>query len=146
MRLTRLFRSLAIASLTLVPVACKSGPDLAVAVVQLTMPDDATRGEGTASIRVTEMVNLQLPVQDGTGYSWQLATPLASDSPVSFASSQRETAGAPEEVVIGGRTWYLLTFVGNTPGSAVVDLVYMRAWETAAQAAKTYRARIDVRK
>lgn len=127
-------------------VGCQQGPDLSQAVESLVMSPDALHEEARASIAVTEMLNVQLPVQDGTGYAWSLATPLQKHDPVALATSAREAPGAPETTVIGGRSWYLITFVGVKPGDQIIELAYTRPWETGVAPARTYRIAVEVTK
>lgn len=143
----RITLPVAIVAIALGLAACKpAGPDLSTAFVNLRMQPDVTHQEAEATIAVTELVNVQLPVQAGTGYAWELAQPLPRNSPVAFTQSSREQAGAPEDITVGGREWFNVSFVGRKLGTETVTMVYRRPWEAPGQIAKTYRITITVTK
>jgi predicted secreted protein len=123
---------------------CTQGEDLTTAVTSLSMRPELAQDEATASIAVTEMLNLRLPVQGGTGFAWALARPMPSDDPVRWVSSATEAPGAPQTERVGGREWYEITFVGARPGRTTIELVYRRPWEADVPPAKTYRVDVEV--
>ena len=47
---------------------------------------------------------------------------------------------------VGGRQWYLITFVGQNPGNQTITMVYRRPWETGVAPAKTYTVNVTVTK
>lgn len=116
------------------------------AVVSLNMSPTSTHEEAAATIAVTEMLNVRLPVDRGSGYSWGLAAPLGSGSPVGFAKSEMEAAGAPETIQLNGQWWYEVTFVGNKPGRQVIDMVYQNPDSAGSAPRKTYRIDVTVTK
>jgi inhibitor of cysteine peptidase len=138
---------LSAATLSAALTGCASpGADLSVADDTLSMSPDATNENAEALIAVTEFLNLRLPMQAGTGYQWELAKPLGDKAPVALASSETAPAGDPTVQQVGGRQWYLITFVGQNPGNQTITMVYRRPWETGVAPAKTYTVNVTVTK
>lgn len=93
-------------------------------------PDAKSAIELTVSVNGT--ASLALPSNATTGYSWNLAEPLAEDSPVRVefdttgGNTKDKESGEP---LCGAPGETLITFTGVHEGSASVTIVYIRPWE-----------------
>lgn len=87
---------------------------------------------GTAlQLRVGQTVHFKLPIQTGTGFSWQ-ALPNGPDLQIQLGSVSAVSApGAPATQPIAVK--------GKRPGFLVLEFQYARSWEKGTPPAKTVR-------
>jgi inhibitor of cysteine peptidase len=88
-----------------------------------------------------QQVEIRLPVQMGTGYSWELLRPPTA--PLRLIRS--ENRSAPGGSVPGGPATQLFVFVAVSAGSGELELGYRRPWETTTAPARTFSLRVVVR-
>jgi inhibitor of cysteine peptidase len=134
----RMARLLMQAALLLALCVCATqSPHAADGVVAL------TESQNASTIEITNGQNLEirLPLQGGTGFSWALErTPSA---PVRLVSSQLlSTEGASRP---GGTQTQLFVFATDAAGSGDIALDYRRPWETNAPPARTFTVHVVVR-
>jgi inhibitor of cysteine peptidase len=94
--------------------------------------------KGSASLSVGDSFVIRLPVQMGTGYSWQVASVPAG---VKAAGSSREGAAA----ALGGSETQVFTFAAEKAGAGAVSLQYRRPWEKDAPAAETFTLNVSIK-
>ena len=99
----------------------------------------------SVTLRVGERIELALAENASTGYRWRPAPARRSawgpalraiDETFAAPGQRPEKPGAP-----GIRRLY---FEAVTAGSADLELEYRRSWQPSAQAARTFRLRIEV--
>lgn len=93
-------------------------------------------------VKVEQQTSVILPSNPTTGFGWQLAEPLSSQSPVvvefSFLSheAKKPLCGAPCATKV--------TFIGKQTGTATVRLIYARPWEKDTPPAQETTFRVTV--
>jgi inhibitor of cysteine peptidase len=88
-----------------------------------------------------QQVEIRLPVQAGTGYSWDLMHPPTA--PLRLVGSGSRSASGSS--LPGGPVTQIFVFVPVSPGSGELELGYRRPWETTIAPARTFRLRVVVR-
>lgn len=97
--------------------------------------EPATEVAAPASLTLSEggAASIVLPGNPTTGFTWNLAGPLAEDSPVSVDISltqpEEKDSGEP---LCGAPSDTVVTFTGVHEGTATITLVYARPWESKA--------------
>jgi inhibitor of cysteine peptidase len=95
---------------------------------------------GGAQISKNQKLHIRLPVQGGTGFSWQLTrTPSA---PVRLLSSNTQPAGPGN--VPGGQATELFVFEPTGAGAGDIELGYRRPWEKDVAPARTFAVHVVV--
>jgi inhibitor of cysteine peptidase len=124
----------------LVPTICICVIEAARAadrVVALTENQNAS----TAEIAKAQNLEIRLPVQGGTGFSWALTH--APSAPVRLVSSEilpTEAGNRP-----GGPQMQLFVFTPKAAGSGDIELGYRRPWEKDAPPARAFSVHVVVR-
>jgi|SRR5262245_6610140 len=95
----------------------------------------------TVEIAPSQSLEIRLPVQGGTGYSWELED--ASSTLLRLVSSNLMAGEAG--VRPGSAQIQLLTFSPITGGSGDIVLRYRRPWEKDSKPARTFRVHVVVR-
>lgn len=101
--------------------------------VQLTEKDAAQ----TVKLRVNDRVVVRLPVQMGTGYSWQL-----TDNPFFRLVSQRLDPPAESRPGAGSRQEFQLEAL--KPGTTRLALRLVRPWEANELPQKTFEVNVQI--
>jgi predicted secreted protein len=99
----------------------------------------------SVTLRVGDRIELALAENASTGYRW--SPPSGRDSAGSSALREiDETFAAPGQRpgMPGAPGIRHLYFEAVTAGSADLELEYRRSWQPSAQAARTFRLRIEV--
>jgi predicted secreted protein len=94
---------------------------------------------GKITIGADQQLEIRLPVQGGTGYSWELDA--ASNAPVRLLESHLQAAepGRP-----GGPQMQVLRFTRTGAGSGDLRLGYRRPWEKDRPSARTFTIQLTV--
>ena len=102
-----------------------------------------TEGQNGASAEISknQKLHIRLPVQGGTGFSWQLTRPPSA--PVRLLSSTTQPAGPGN--VPGGPATELFVFEPTGAGAGGIELGYRRPWEKDVAPARTFAAHVVVR-
>ncbi|HZK49025.1 MAG TPA: protease inhibitor I42 family protein [Thermoleophilia bacterium] len=134
-KVTPVLMMLAVATAAMGLAACGSDSK------PLTLTKDA--GGGSAEIKVGQLVEVSLDGNPTTGYSWEVKQ---SGEPVlrpqgEPAYVQAETDGT----VVGGGGTYTFTFVGSEAGTATLELIYHRSWETDVAPLETFTLEVTVK-
>jgi inhibitor of cysteine peptidase len=104
----------------------------------VTLPEN--QNGGSAQISKNQKLHIRLPVQGGTGFSWQLTrTPSA---PVRLLSSSTQPAGRGN--VPGGPATELFVFEPTGAGAGDIELGYRRPWEKDVAPARTFAVHVVV--
>src|SRR5262249_46304397 len=101
-----------------------------------------TGGQNGASAEISknQKLHILLPVQGGTGFSWQLTrTPSA---PLRLLSSTMRPAGPGN--VPGGPAIELFVFEPTGAGAGDIELGYRRPWEKDVASARTFAVHVVV--
>ena len=93
-----------------------------------------------AQARVGQPVMIRLPGTAGTGFTWQLASPVCEFLPMAF-SQQLETS---RDGRVGGPSEWVFTFTADGPGSCLLTFVYHRPWERGVAPAETRSLTVEV--
>lgn len=103
---------------------------------------DRPEGQTNVKLKLGQTLEVRLPGQAGTGYSWRLAAVsvpgvlnLNQDQPVR-ESSAGAAPGSP------GSEW--MTFQPLAPGETTLDFVYARPWENQPPA-KRFELKVEVK-
>jgi len=95
----------------------------------------------SAQISKNQKLLIRLPVQAGTGFSWQITR--APSAPVRLLSSNTQPAGPGN--LPGGPATELLVFEPTGPGAGEIELGYRRPWEKDVEPARTFAVHVVVR-
>jgi predicted secreted protein len=133
-RPTLLLAATVIAASTGLPMNGSGAADRVVAVTE-------NQNGGTVEITRAQKLEIRLPVQGGTGFSWELTH--APGAAVRLASSKvlpGSTGARP-----GGAQIQLLVFTPTAAGADDIELGYRRPWEKASPPARTFVVHVVVR-
>jgi predicted secreted protein len=83
--------------------------------------------------KVGQPVMIRLPGTAGTGYTWQVSSPLCDFLPLAF-SQQLENS---KDGRVGGPSEWVFTFTPVGAGTCNMSFVYHRAWERGVAPADT---------
>ena len=83
---------------------------------------------------------IRMPGTAGTGFTWQLASPVCDVLPLAF-SQQLETS---QDGRVGGPSEWVFTFTAGAPGSCPLTFVYHRPWERGVAPAETRSITVEV--
>ena len=83
--------------------------------------------------KVGQPVIIRLPGTAGTGYTWQLASPMCPFLPLAF-SQQLESS---TDGRVGGPSEWVFTFTAESAGTCNVSFQYHRPWERGVAPAET---------
>ena len=129
------FALLAAAALGL-PASAQPGPDLLPPVV---VGDSG----GSVELQLGQLLEVRLPVQGGTGYSWSVDSD-AADNVELLTQTTLHPIGEGRRM--GSGQTQLFIFRGITRGEGVLRFSYRQPWERRVRAAKTVEMRISVRR
>lgn len=90
--------------------------------------------------RIGQPVIIRLPGTAGTGYSWQLASPVCPFLPLAF-SQQLESS---TDGRVGGPSEWVFTFTAESAGTCNVSFQYHRPWERGVAPAETRSVAVTV--
>ena len=101
-----------------------------------------TEGQNGASAEISknQKLHIRLPVQGGTGFSWQLTRPPSA--PVRLLSATTQPAGPSN--VPGGLATELFVFEPTGAGAGDIELGYRRPWEKDVAPARTFAVHVVV--
>jgi predicted secreted protein len=138
---------LAIAALA---AACSQAPQASVQVGtprQVSSPAEPLLGAPRASqwpaeveARVGQPVIFRLPGTAGTGYMWQLVTPVCDALPLAF-SQQLESS---TDGRVGGPSMWVFTFTAEAAGACAMTFHYHRPWERGVAPAETRSVTVNI--
>jgi predicted secreted protein len=129
------FRCISLRGVVLAIALIASPPTLA----QGTVVTEEQNGS-MVEIAKDRQVEIRLPVQAGTGYSWELLHPPTAPLRLISSESSSATGGS----LPGGPATQLFVFAPIAPGSGELEFGYRRPWETTAAPARTFRLRVVV--
>lgn len=90
--------------------------------------------------KVGQPVMIRLPGTAGTGYSWQLSSPLCPMLPLVFSQQiESSTDGR-----VGGPSEWVFTFAAEGPGTCNLSFQYHRPWERGVAPAETRTVAVKV--
>lgn len=95
---------------------------------------------GSAELAKDQKLEIRLPVQGGTGFSWELMRPPRA--PVRLLSSNAQPAGPGN--LPGGPATQLFVFEPTGAGSGDIELGYRRPWEKDTKPARTFVVHVVV--
>jgi predicted secreted protein len=132
------------AILLLVATAVMASTGLSVGVsgaAERVVAVNENQNGSTIEITRAQKLEIRLPVQGGTGFSWDLTR--APSASIRLASSKilPGTAGARP----GGAQTQLLVFAPTAAGSDDIELGYRRPWEKASAPARSFVLHVVVR-
>jgi inhibitor of cysteine peptidase len=99
-----------------------------------------TQNGSTVEMSKDQRLEIRLPVQGGTGFSWEL---MRTSAPVRLLNST--TRPAPSGNLPGGPQIEVFVFEPTAAGSGDIELGYRRPWEKDSQPARRFVAHIVVR-
>ena len=115
--------------------ACGSDPE------PLTLTKDA---DGTSvQVEVGQSLEISLEANPTTGYSWEV-----KESGEPTLRPQGEPAYVQAETgatLVGGGGTYTFTYVGAETGTATLELIYHRSWETDVAPLETFTLEVTVK-
>lgn len=88
---------------------------------------------------VGETLNFNAIENPSTGYQWKLLQPLSL-----FKTEESYQAKENDEAMLGAGGEKNYYFKAEKPGQELIELVYVRAWETSQQAEQQWQCRIRV--
>ena len=129
------FLLLTLAAIAL-PASAQPGPDLLQPIVV---------GDAGAPVRLElgQLLEVRLPVQGGTGYSWAVDTD-AADSVELVTQTTLHPIGEPRRM--GSSQTQLFIFRAVSRGDGVLRFAYRQPWERRVPPAKTVEQRVMVRR
>jgi inhibitor of cysteine peptidase len=115
------------------PSSAQSAPDLRPPVVV---------GENSGPVRLEpgQLLEVRLPMQAGTGYSWAASGDGASLEFIDQATLH-PWGGAPS---VGGSQTQMFIYRAIAPGEAMLRFAYRRPWEGGVPPAKTVEQRVTI--
>lgn len=139
-----------IAAATLVASGCSAPRDASAQAGtprQVSSPSEpastaprAAQWPSDVQARVGQPVIIRLPGTAGTGFSWQISSPLCDFLPLAF-SQQLETS---KDGRVGGPSEWVFTFTADAPGTCAVTFQYARPWERGVAPAETRSLTVTV--
>ena len=101
-----------------------------------------TEGQNGASAEISknQKLHIRLPVQGGTGFSWQITR--APSAPGRLLNSDTQPAGPGNRP--GGPATQLFVFEPTGPGAGAIELGYRRPWEKDVAPARTFAVHVVV--
>ena len=111
-----------------------------------TMPNHTSHAIDTSTqrhVKVGETFTLQLRSNPTTGYSWQLVEPLDKRHLEKVSNDYQADANPERMVGVGGtENW---TFKAIQSGKAIIQMRYVRPWETQGTAAEVTQYQIEIK-
>lgn len=90
--------------------------------------------------KVGQPVMIRLPGTAGTGYTWQLSSPVCAFLPMVFSQQiESSTDGR-----VGGPSEWVFTFAAEGPGTCNLSFQYHRPWERGVAPAETRTVAVKV--
>jgi predicted secreted protein len=90
--------------------------------------------------RVGQPVIIRLPGTAGTGYTWQLSSPVCDNLPLAFS----QQIGSSTDGRVGGPAEWIFTFTPERAGSCALSFQYHRPWERGVAPAETRSVTVTV--
>ena len=130
------FALLALLAALAAPGSAQPGPDLLPPVVV---------GETSGSVRLElgQLLQVRLPVQGGTGYSW-IADTDAADNLELVTQTTLHPLGEPRRM--GSSQTQMFIFRAISRGEGVLRFAYRQPWERRVPPAKSVEMRVSVRR
>lgn len=125
---------LVVAALAVGLTACSSDPK----PLTLTKAADGT----SVQVEVGQVIEISLEGNPTTGYSWE-----AKETGEPTLNPQGEPAYVQAETgatLVGGGGTYTFTYVGAEAGTATLELIYHRSWETDVAPLETFTLEVTV--
>ncbi|GGD50037.1 protease inhibitor I42 family protein [Pseudoxanthomonas indica] len=130
-------------------VACAAQPAAQVRPAETPVPTaaSASQRDAPSSMRllaVGEAIDLALPGNPSTGYSWEIE---ADGAPILARQTPPEAAAvaSSDPPMVGASQTARFRFVGAKPGRTTLHLVYRRPWEREVAPADEVRLDVEVR-
>lgn len=122
-------------ALLAVPASAQPGPDLLPPVVV---------GDSAVPVRLElgQLLEVRLPMQGGTGYSWSVDTD-AADNVELVTQTTLHPLGEGRRMGSGQTQMYIFRAVGR--GQGVLRFAYRRPWEQRVPPARVVEQRVTVR-
>jgi len=105
--------------------------------VRVTMDQNGT----SVTLHPGECLEVVLPSNAGTGYSWQVANPAAN---VLKSSGKPKIESGPKGGKVGQSENQVFSFVPSGKGTGQLELQYLRPWEKDRKPAKTFLLSVKV--
>lgn len=90
--------------------------------------------------KVGQPVIIRLPGTAGTGYTWQLASPMCPFLPLAFSQQLESSIDGR----VGGPSEWVFTFTAESAGTCNVSFQYHRPWERGVAPAETRSVTVNV--
>ena len=111
----------------------QDGPDLRPPVI-------VGQDSGPVSVQMGQLLEVRLPMQAGTGYSWAASSDTGMLEFID-QTTLHPWGGAP---TVGGSQTQMFTYRAIGPGEVTLRFVYRRPWEGGVPAAKTVAIPVTV--
>lgn len=109
--------------------ACRSGKTITIRAARNGATVDAVPGD---------VIRVEMPVQAGTGYTWQ----LMPEGSVALATAGLVAPAAPARP--GGPATQVFTLRAAAAGEQALELHYLRPWETGKPPARIFKVSVKV--
>ena len=96
---------------------------------------------GPVTLKMGQLLEVRLPMQAGTGYSWAASSDTSNLEFIDQATLH-PWGGAP---TVGGNQTQMFIYRAIGPGEAVLHFAYRRPWEGGVPPAKTVEQRVTVK-
>ncbi|OTG67119.1 protease inhibitor I42 family protein [Acinetobacter silvestris] len=90
-------------------------------------------------MKVGEILLFNAPENPSTGYQWQLAQPVQN-----FKTEETFLQKDAEDGAVGVGRIKTFKFTAQKPGQDLIELVYVRSWESAKQPEQLWQCRIRI--
>lgn len=127
---------IALAAVFAAPAAAQPGPDLLPPVV-------VGDGGGPVRLELGQLLELRLPVQGGTGYSWSVNA-AAADNVELVTQTTLHPLGEGRRMGSGQTQLFIFRAIGRGDGG--LRFVYRQPWERRTPPARTVDMQISVRR
>jgi predicted secreted protein len=125
---------------TIHPNVTSSGSQQSIMPSPSNQSDSPISPNATLSARTNEQFYITLSSNPTTGYEWQIAS-ISHPNVVGFVSSEYIP---PRSELLGAGGKQVLTFNALQEGNAIVELQYVRPWETGVPPVSIYVAEVMV--
>jgi inhibitor of cysteine peptidase len=98
------------------------------------------RGDTCIQVQAGQKFSLKFVTSPGTGYSWELATPI-DEKMVTILETKNE---APDSGLLGASEYEIWIFRALTAGRTEIALKYVRPWEKDANPVKKHVFKVQI--
>lgn len=107
----------------------------------LRLPVVVGEDSGPAQLEVGQLLEVRLPMQAGTGYSW---TPASGLSPNIELVTQVTLHPLGAQAMVGGSQTQMFIYRAIAPGEVTLTFGYRRPWETGVPPARIVSQRVTI--